>query len=698
VLQLLTSRSQRLTSPKLGEAAIKAAVDGLDVRGATRRAYVEADGRDVCVSAVMAGEEAWPSLSDAVARRAAARGRRLLPVLDSGDVEGRFWIAYDMGSTTSLADHRRHLLLPTATCLRVLLDVARALDDAAADGLFAYELPPSSVFVSRRGALLADLGVAREALAGAEYELEGDTAYVPSEVLRGEGAGERSGVYLFGALLYHLLTGRSPQANRAAPPGGWQPGLPASIDSVVAAAMADDPSARPRSASEAYEMAERAVRGEPPVATAGARRRAPRSKPAPRRADSRAANGKPAAAKLRVAAAKLKVAGAKVKPAAAKPKPQPAAKLKPAAAKPKPRPAAKLKAAGAKLKSAAPRPKPAAAKPKPQPAAKSKSPAARRPPWAKLKPSAAIRRAAAKPRRAAGDARLRLELAARGSLRRWVGTWASFRPALSISKGSPRQVGVIAVAGALVLGAMVGLVLQGSPEPRPATAQTVSSDGFSVTLPAGWHRAERRDQGLSVRSETGTGLQARFLDRPLAAGPRSEPVQLGALQAWRRAAPRVVHYATPTSQGTLLVTCRAPASAAGEALRLCERTASTLTLRQARAWPLAVAATESERFRAVLATLSSEREDARARLSRASTPAGQRRAAQDLAASHERAAAALGDLTGVESVAAAMRATAEAYATLAASAEGEWAAGWNQAGETVRRSEAALVDAIAAAG
>jgi hypothetical protein len=113
-------------------------------------------------------------------------------------------------------------------------------------------------------------------------------------------------------------------------------------------------------------------------------------------------------------------------------------------------------------------------------------------------------------------------------------------------------------------------------------------------------------------------------------------------------------------------------------------TASTLTLRHARALPLAVAATESERFRAVLVTLSSERDDARARLGRASTPAAQRRAAQDLAASHERAAAALDDLSGVESVETAMRATADAYATLAASAEDEWAAGWNQAGENVR--------------
>ncbi|HEV3376957.1 MAG TPA: hypothetical protein VG126_06730, partial [Thermoleophilaceae bacterium] len=147
------------TSPTLDEAAIAAAVDGLDARGATRQAYVDGDGHRVCVNAVMVGEDRRSSFSEAAARRAATRGRRLLAVLGSGEADGRLWIAYDMGSTTSLAENggRR---LPTATCLRVLLDVARALDDAAADGFFASELPPSSVFISRRGARLGDLGTA----------------------------------------------------------------------------------------------------------------------------------------------------------------------------------------------------------------------------------------------------------------------------------------------------------------------------------------------------------------------------------------------------------------------------------------------------------------------------------------------------------------------------------------------------------
>lgn len=133
-------------------------------------------------------------------------------------------------------------------------------------------------------------------------------------------------------------------------------------------------------------------------------------------------------------------------------------------------------------------------------------------------------------------------------------------------------------------------------------------------------------------------------------------------------------------------------------LRLCERTASTLRLKDATPLPLAVAARESQRVRAALTTLSVERDAARARLGSASTPAAQRGAAQALAAMHERAAAALDGPPGAEGVEAALRGTAEAYGTLAAAAENDSAARWKEAGDQVRQSEAELAEAIAATG
>jgi hypothetical protein len=160
----------------------------------------------------------------------------------------------------------------------------------------------------------------------------------------------------------------------------------------------------------------------------------------------------------------------------------------------------------------------------------------------------------------------------------------------------------------------------------------------------------------------------------------------------------VVRYSVPTSRGTLAITCRAAASGSPRPLRLCERTASTLRLRDVRALPLAVVVEESRRLRTAIATLRAERDAARASLGSASTPNDQRIAAQDLADIHGRAATALRGLTGAGPLGAATRAAAASYSALAASAGSGSAEHWAGASEQVRRSEAVLAEAVAAAG
>src|ERR671914_1411401 len=580
-----------LDSPLVDPAAVAAGLDGLRDRGATCQAYMRAGGSNVCVNAVNAGSDAWPRYSESASRRAATGGRRLLPVIDSGEVDGRLWIAYDMGSATSLADARGRRLLPTATSLRVLLDVARALDGAAAEGVFACELPPGSMFLSGKGARLGDLGTAREVLARVEYELEGDPAYVPPEVLRGQRAGERSGVYLFGALMHYLLTGGPPHNARPGPPANGQPELPASIKAVVATATAEDPEMRPPSVSEAHDMARRALRGEPPA-------RPRKQRPAAKRAS------KPAAA--------MQAAPKRVTPKLEAAKRGSARRVTPKLE------AAKLEAAKPPIR----------------------------------------RRFAAEP------------VASRRA---------------------------VALFGALILGSAAGLLLAGSPEPEPARAQTVTAGGMSVTVPSGGHRVDSGDRTLLVRAP-GSRLRARVVSRPLEPRPGARPVRLGALQAWRRAAEGLVRYSMPTSQGTLEVTCRTTSAPSPRPLRLCERTVSTLRLRDAKALPLAAATEDSRRLGVAVATLIAERDGARGRLGSAPTPNHQRLVAQELAEIHQRAAAILHGLAGAEAIEAAARDAADGYARLAAAAGSGAAARWDEASEQVRRSDAVLAEGIAAAG
>jgi hypothetical protein len=218
-----------------------------------------------------------------------------------------------------------------------------------------------------------------------------------------------------------------------------------------------------------------------------------------------------------------------------------------------------------------------------------------------------------------------------------------------------------------------------------------------VTVPSGRHRVDSGYRGLAVRTP-GSLLRAHVAARRLPPSPQGRPVKLGALQAWRVSSGGVVRYSIPTSEGTLAVSCRATASGISRPLRLCERTASTLRLRDSRALPLAAAAAESRRLRTAIATLRAERNAARVRLLSAATPSDQRLAAQDLAETHERAATAFHELTGAGSVEAATRAAAGAYARLAAAAESGAPERWAEASEEVRSSDAELAEAITAAG
>ena len=222
--------------------------------------------------------------------------------------------------------------------------------------------------------------------------------------------------------------------------------------------------------------------------------------------------------------------------------------------------------------------------------------------------------------------------------------------------------------------------------------------GLSITLPPGWHPGDRGDESLSARAESGVTLHARLVDRPLELQEKYKAVQLGALEVWRHSAPGAAVYTTPTSEGTLVVTCRASASVGPGPLRECERAASTLRLRGGRGLPLTAALEDSERLRAAVAALGAQRDRARTRLGRASTPRGQRLLAQDLARIHSRAATALDGLAEADSVKASVRRAADAYSSLAASAGSGSAGRWERASERVRRSEAVLAQAIAAAG
>ncbi len=101
--------------------------------------------------------------------------------------------------------------------LRVIIQIARALEHAHSQGLIHRDVKPKNIMMTEdRTAKLADMGLARvasddeaaRAEAGRAY---GTPYYISPEQIRGEvDIDFRADIYSLGATLYHLVTGRVP--------------------------------------------------------------------------------------------------------------------------------------------------------------------------------------------------------------------------------------------------------------------------------------------------------------------------------------------------------------------------------------------------------------------------------------------------------------------------------------------------------
>jgi hypothetical protein len=280
------------------ETLIAQAIEALPQSGDRHHTVVHLEHQTVCLSVARAPaqEDCWVWFSAAAAERAELTSDRLLPLVSAGNFDGWFYVAHDIGAAVPLSEYRRISELSTARSVALLLGIAHALDDAVSQGRPPCEVTPDSVFLDpRRGAMVGDLGVAREALGNPPAGDDAHAAWVAPEVLRGEDAHPRSAVYSFGAIAYTLLTGGAPhkgspqQIANAAPPrlSDVRPDLPVTLDTVFAVAMAPDPRKRYATAAEARHLLNLVIYGAPSMP-------AMEASPRFRRGHAAKANGAPA--------------------------------------------------------------------------------------------------------------------------------------------------------------------------------------------------------------------------------------------------------------------------------------------------------------------------------------------------------------------------------------------------------------------
>jgi WD40 repeat protein len=243
-------------------------------------------GRAVALKVIAPGlarDERFRERFRSESRRAAALEHpNVLPIYRSGEDDGALYIAMrfvDGASLQELIDRRGRL--PVGAAVRIVSQVADALDAAHAAGLVHRDVKPGNVLISEADgeerASLTDFGlaipVARQRAHG-DGTYAGTPAYLAPEQIRGDPVDARTDVYGLGCLLFHALTGRVPfaatgveavmEAHLHEPPpspSALVPGLPAKLDEVVASAMAKRPDDRFTSAGQLAEAA-RAARAD----------------------------------------------------------------------------------------------------------------------------------------------------------------------------------------------------------------------------------------------------------------------------------------------------------------------------------------------------------------------------------------------------------------------------------------------------
>jgi serine/threonine-protein kinase len=288
------------------ETLIAEAIEALPGTGERHHTIVHLEHQTVCLSVARAPaqEDCWLWFSAAAASRAELNSERLLPLVSAGNFDGWFYVAHDIGAAVPLSEYRRVSELSTARTLALLLGISHGLDDAVSQGKPPCEVTPDSVFLDPRlGAMIGDVGVAREALGNPAADSDAHAPWVAPEVLRGEDAHPRSAVYSFGAIAYTLLTGGpphrgTPQEIAAAEPpriSAVRPDLPATLDTVFSVAMANDPRKRYATAAEARHLMNLVIYGAPnppavePSPRFRRRDRAPKEEPARRAPTAQAA-------------------------------------------------------------------------------------------------------------------------------------------------------------------------------------------------------------------------------------------------------------------------------------------------------------------------------------------------------------------------------------------------------------------------
>jgi hypothetical protein len=177
-------------------------------------------------------------------------------IYELGQLEGRLYIAIQLLVGGTLADRiRQRGPLPFAETVRVVGEIAEALDHAHAAGFVHRDVKPTNIlFNARDEAVLTDFGMVKavESSVIARSTMGnviGTPPYIAPEIWEGKQDGPGTDVYALGCVLFEMLTGEllfkgnTPPAvmlahfQRHQYPARWPEGVPPEVEALLERAL-----------------------------------------------------------------------------------------------------------------------------------------------------------------------------------------------------------------------------------------------------------------------------------------------------------------------------------------------------------------------------------------------------------------------------------------------------------------------------
>ena len=261
-----------LNGQKIGSYLIQAVL-GAGGMGTVYRAQDLRLGRAVAIKVINAGQGA-PGFAARFQREARVLAQldhpNILPLWDVGQAGALLYLVTPVVEGGSLRDLRLRLggSVPVAQALGLVAQVADALYHAHQRGVVHRDVKPGNLLLHTDGrVMLADFGIARSVHERPDVSASdlaiGTPHYIAPEQALGDQVDGRADIYSLGAVLYELLSGRTPYIAESTtrvlvqmldgppqPLGEVNPWVSPAVQAVVMRAVASQPDDRYQSAAE----------------------------------------------------------------------------------------------------------------------------------------------------------------------------------------------------------------------------------------------------------------------------------------------------------------------------------------------------------------------------------------------------------------------------------------------------------------